>query len=130
MKHRRNHSLRYIVTEFFDLFPDVFHKSVARPPSDKHDHEDRTTSNEHCHGTTRSYRVGSDFGRFDVQNIFSNDANCVMQCTCNLLRRDVAASASYENSGNWRVVVGVFVATNSTYDGGSCTDWAHGDVFS
>ena len=66
MKHCRNHPLRDVVTKFFDLFSDVLHEGIARPLSDEHHHKDRATSNEHCHGTTRSDRMGSYFGHLDV----------------------------------------------------------------
>jgi len=54
------------VTKFFDLFSDVLHEGIARPLSDEHHHKDRATSDEHCHGTTRSDRMGSYFGHLDV----------------------------------------------------------------
>ena len=85
MKHRRNHSLRDVVAKFLDLLPDVLHEGITRPSSDKHDHENGAASNEHCHGTTRSDRVGSYFGRLDVQHIFADHSNRVLQCARHLL---------------------------------------------
>ena len=72
--------------------------------------------------------MGSYIGRLDVEDVFADHSNRVLQCDRHLLRRDVTSPASQVNGRYRCVVVGVLVVANSPYDGGRRTDRAHDGI--
>jgi hypothetical protein len=66
-RSKREHLLRDVLRELFDLFPDVPQEGVARPSADEHDAVDQDSGEVHLHCCARSQGVCPDFVWFEAE---------------------------------------------------------------
>ncbi len=124
VEHVGDHFVGDVVVEFLDLFSDVAQKGVAGPATNHHDEKHGTSTEEHCHPRTRADGVCADLVSSNVEGVFSNCRDSVLQHVLDLLGGDVFDAIVLPDGGDWGVVVGSWVGSDPANNGGSYPDWA------